>query len=121
MPLPLRAIAAPVALVALAATAPAAAQDQIEQFYRGKSINLTIGSSAGGGYDTYARVLARHIGKYIPGHATVVAQNMPGAASNELAGFIYAVAPKDGTAMGAIFPGAVLAPLLGDTQIQHDP
>jgi tripartite-type tricarboxylate transporter receptor subunit TctC len=121
MPLPLRAIAAAVALEALAATAPAAAQDQVEQFYRGKSINLYIGSSAGGGYDTYARVLARHIGKYIPGHPTVVPQNMPGAASNKLAGFIYAVAPKDGTAMGAIFPGAVLAPLLGDAQLQHDP
>lgn len=118
MPLPLRAIAA---VAALAATVPAAAQDQVEQFYRGKSINLYIGSSAGGGYDTYARVLARHIGKYIPGHPTVVPQNMPGAASNKLAGFIYAVAPRDGTATGAIFPGAVLAPLLGDAQLQHDP
>src|SRR5262245_3959019 len=121
MPLPLRAIAAAIALAALAAPVPAAAQDPVEQFYRGKSINLTIGSSAGGGYDTYARLLARHIGKYIPGHPTVVAQNMPGAGSHKLAGFIYSVAPKDGTAIGAIFPGAVLAPLLGDVPIQHDP
>src|SRR6266545_431924 len=125
MPAPLRAIAAATALAvviaALAASASAAAQEAVEQFFRGKSINLYIGSSAGGGYDTYARVLARHVGKYIPGHPTVVPQNMPGAASNKLAGFIYAVAPKDGTAIGAIFPGAVLAPLLADAALQHDP
>jgi len=125
MPAPLRAIAAATALAvviaALAASASAAAQEAVEQFFRGKSINLYIGSSAGGGYDTYARVLARHVGKYIPGHPTVAPQNMPGAASNKLAGFIYAVAPKDGTAIGAIFPGAVLAPLLADAALQHDP
>ena len=121
MQLALRAIAAATALAVLAANAPAAAQGQVEAFFRGKSINLTIGSSAGGGYDTYARLLARHVGKYIPGHPTIVAQNMPGAGSNKLAGYIYSVAPKDGTAMGAIFPGAVLAPLLGDTPLQHEP
>jgi len=123
MPALLRALAAATALAAAAggARVPAAAQDQVEQFFRGKSINLYIGSSAGGGYDTYARVLARHFGKYIPGHPAIVPQNMPGAASNKLSGFIYSVAPKDGTAIGAIFPGAVLAPLLGDVALQHDP
>jgi len=100
---------------------PAEAQDTVEAFYRGKAINLYIGSSAGGGYDTYARVLARHFGKYIPGNPTVVPQNMPGAGSNKLSGYIYSVAPKDGTAIGAIFPGAVLAPLLADAPLQHDP
>jgi hypothetical protein len=113
-------VAATVALL-FGVNGPAAAPDGVEQFFRGKSINLYIGSSAGGGYDTYARVLARHFGKYIPGNPTIVPQNMPGAGSNKLSGFIYTVAPKDGTAIGAIFPGAVLAPLLADAPLQHDP
>jgi tripartite-type tricarboxylate transporter receptor subunit TctC len=107
---------------ALQATATAAlAQDPVEQFYRGKSIAIYIGSSAGGGYDAYARALGRHMGKYIPGNPTIVPQNMPGAGGNKAAGYVYAVAPKDGTAMGALFPGGILAPLLGDAAIQHDP
>ena len=109
------------AAVALLAASPAAAQDAVAQFYRGKQINLFVGSTPGGGYDTYARLLARRFGGYIPGNPTVVAQNMPGAGSNKLAGFMYSVAPKDGTAIGAIFSGAILQPLIGDTPTQHDP
>ena len=104
-----------------AATSAAMAQDPVEQFYRGKSIAIYIGSSAGGGYDAYARALGRHMGKYIPGNPTIVPQNMPGAGGNKAAGYVYSVAPKDGTAMGALFPGGILAPLLGDAAIQHDP
>jgi len=115
------ATAALFAVLSAIASGAARAQEQVEAFYRGRSISLYIGSSAGGGYDTYARLLARHFGKYIPGNPTIVPQNMPGAGSNKLAGFIYSVAPKDGTAIGAIFPGAVLAPLLGDAPLQHDP
>src|SRR5580692_4245858 len=110
---------ATVALIALA-LGPARAQDALAQFYKGKQINLYVGSSAGGGYDTYARLLARRLGGYIPGNPTVVPQNMPGAGSNKLAAYIYSVAPKDGTAIGAIFSGAILQPLLGDP-VQHDP
>lgn len=97
------------------------AQDPVEQFYRGKSIHIYIGSSAGGGYDAYARALGRHMGKYIPGNPTIVPQNMPGAGGNKAAGYVYSVAPRDGTAIGALFPGGILAPLLGDAAIQHDP
>ena len=93
--------------------------DAVEQFYKGKQISVVVGSSAGGGYDTYARLLARRFGSSIPGNPTVVPQNMPGAGSN-LASYIYSVAPKDGTAIGAIFSGAILQPLLGDP-VQHDP
>jgi tripartite-type tricarboxylate transporter receptor subunit TctC len=107
-------------LIALAAASPARAQDAVAQFYKGKQINLYVGSSAGGGYDTYARLLARRFSNYIPGNPTVVAQNMPGAGSNKLAAYIYSVAPRDGTAIGAIFSGAILQPLLGDP-VQHDP
>src|SRR4051812_22031208 len=99
----------------------AAAQDQVAQFYRGKQINLYIGTSPGGGYDTYARLLARRFGNYIPGNPTIVPQNMPGAGSNKLAGLMQSVAPKDGTAVGGIFSGAILQPLIGDTTPQHDP
>jgi tripartite-type tricarboxylate transporter receptor subunit TctC len=108
-----------VALIAVTA-GPARAQDAVAQFYKGKQISLYVGSSAGGGYDTYARLLARRFGNFIPGNPTVVVQNMPGAGSNKLAAYIYSVAPKDGTAVGAIFSGAILQPLLGDP-VPHDP
>ena len=99
----------------------AAAQDAVEAFYKGKQIAMVVGSSAGGGYDTYARLLARPMSAAIPGNPTIVVQNMSGAGSNRAAGYIYSVAPKDGTAIGAIFPGAVLQPLLSDQPAPHDP
>jgi tripartite-type tricarboxylate transporter receptor subunit TctC len=108
-------------LITLAVCTAAQAQDAVAQFYRGKQINLYIGTSPGGGYDTYARLLARRFGSHIPGNPTIVPQNMPGAGSNKLAGYMYSVAPKDGTAIGAIFSGAILQPLIGDTPTQHDP
>ena len=108
-------------LAVLCMASPAAAQDSVEQFYRGKSINIYIGSSAGGGYDSYARILGRYMSKYIPGNPIIVPQNMSGAGGNKAAGYVYTVAPKDGTAIGAIFPGSILQPLIGDAAIQHDP
>jgi tripartite-type tricarboxylate transporter receptor subunit TctC len=99
----------------------AAAQDPVENFYKGKQVAMVVGSSAGGGYDTYARLLARTMGSAIPGNPVIVVQNMSGAGSNRAAGYIYSVAPKDGTAIGAIFPGAVLQPLLSDQPVPHDP
>ncbi len=102
--------------------APAAqAQDAVAAFYKGKQINLIVGSSAGGGYDTYARLLARHLGKYMPGNPVIVPSNMPGAGSNAAAAHIYAVAPKDGTVIGAVQTAAVLDPLFGDkARMKHD-
>jgi tripartite-type tricarboxylate transporter receptor subunit TctC len=107
-------------MLSFVAAAPAGAQDAVTQFYKGRQINLYVGSSAGGGYDTYARLLARRFGNAIAGNPAVVVQNMPGAGSNKLAAYIYSVAPRDGTAIGAIFSGAILQPLLGDP-VQHDP
>jgi tripartite-type tricarboxylate transporter receptor subunit TctC len=102
------------ALVALAAATfpafPAAAAD----FFAGKNIDLLIGAPPGGGYDIYARALARHYGRHIPGHPFIVAKNMPGAGSARVAGYISAIAPKDGTAIAAIFPGVVVGPLLDE-------
>ena len=102
----LTALAAAVAL----ATPSARAAD----YFAGKSIDLLIGAPAGGGYDIYARALARHYGRHIPGQPVIVSKNMPGAGSARAAGFISAVAPKDGTAIAAIMPGAVMGPLLDD-------
>ena len=109
------------ALCVIAAASGTQAQDAVESFYRGKQVSIVVGSSPGGGYDTYARLLARHFGNAIPGHPSIVVQNMSGAGSNRAAGYIYSVAPKDGTAIGAIFPGAVLQPLLSEQPVQHDP
>ena len=96
-------------LIAFAALATSAAAGD---YYAGKSIDLLIGAPPGGGYDIYARALARHYGRHIPGQPTIVAKNMPGAGSARAAGFIGTMAPKDGTAIAAIMPGAVMGPLL---------
>jgi len=113
-------VATMTALVASTMVPSVQAQDSVAQFYRSKQINLFVGSTAGGGYDSYARLLARKFSTYIPGNPVIVPQNMPGAGSNKLAGYIYSVAPKDGTAIGAIFSGAIVQPLFGDP-VQHDP
>ena len=85
------------------ACAPRVASAQpADQFFKGKVINLYIGFAAGGSYDYYARLVARFIGKNIPGNPTVVAQTMAGAGSFQAANFLFAVAPRDGTAMGII-------------------
>jgi tripartite-type tricarboxylate transporter receptor subunit TctC len=102
----LTALAAAVAL----ATPSARAAD----YFAGKSIDLLIGAPAGGGYDIYARALARHYGRHIPGQPVIVSKNMPGAGSARAAGFISTVAPKDGTAIAAIMPGAVMGPLFDE-------
>jgi tripartite-type tricarboxylate transporter receptor subunit TctC len=109
-------------VLAACVAGPAAAQDPIAQFYKGNTIRVIIGSSAGGGYDTYARLIARYMGKYIPGNPTILPVNMPGAGSRTAAYYVYGVAPKDGTVIGAIFPGAIMEPLLGDkSRVKHDP
>jgi tripartite-type tricarboxylate transporter receptor subunit TctC len=104
-----------------AAAQDLSAKDSVEQFYKGKQIAMIVGSSSGGGYDTYARLLSRHFSNAMPGNPLMVVQNMSGAGSNRAAGYIYSVAPKDGTAAAAIFPGAVLQPLLSDQPVPHDP
>jgi tripartite-type tricarboxylate transporter receptor subunit TctC len=90
------------------------------EFYKGKNIDLLIGYSVGGAYDLYARLLARHMGKYIPGNPTVVPKNMDGAGSLRLANWLYNVAPKDGSAFGIIGRGTGFDPLLGNKSAQFD-
>ncbi|MBX9778357.1 MAG: hypothetical protein K2Y71_28585 [Xanthobacteraceae bacterium] len=103
----------------LLAMVPAHAQS-VADFYRGKTIQMLIGYTAGGGYDLNARVLARHMGKHIPGNPNIVAQNMAGAGSLRLANFLYNVAPKDGTAIGIVGRGMAMEPLIGGSPTQYD-
>lgn len=111
---PLLAMAAVAALPTLAAAqAPA-------DFFKGKTVNIEIGFPPGGGYDTYGRVLARHLGRYIPGNPTVVAKNMPGAGALKAANFMYSAAPKDGTEIGIVASSTLMEPLLGNDQAQFD-
>jgi len=98
-------------LTLAAATATAHAQS-VEEFYKGKTVNLVVGFSVGGGYDLYARHLARHMGKHIPGQPTIVTQNMAGAGSLRAANYIYTAAPKDGTAFGTFSRTTGINPLL---------
>ena len=93
----------PLALGLCAALVPAASFAQsAEQFYKGRTVSVYIGFAAGGTYDLFGRLVARHIGKHIPGNPTVVAQSMPGAGSFTLANWMYRIAPKDGTAIGIV-------------------
>ena len=106
------------ALVALALGAlPASAQD----FYRGKTINLIVGNAAGGGYDIYARLLARHMGRYIPGEPSFVVRNMPGAGGMVLSNHIYAQAPRDGLTLGLMGRSNTIEPLLGNPSAKYRP
>jgi tripartite-type tricarboxylate transporter receptor subunit TctC len=109
-------------MVALAAglSASAASAQSPADFYRGKNVELYIGYSVGGGYDVYARLLARYMGKHIPGNPTVVPKNMEGAGSLRLANWLYNVAPKDGSAFGIIGRGTGFDPLLGKKGAQFE-
>ena len=104
---------------------PRSAQDSVAQFYKGRQITVVVGSSPGGGYDIYARLMARHMGKYIPGNPTMVVTNMPGAGSNAMVAHLYNVAPKDGTFIGAPQNNAIMDALfdavLGNARrLRHD-
>ena len=103
----------------LLAIAPAHAQS-VADFYRGKTVQLLIAYTAGGNYDLNARLLARHLGKHIPGNPTVVPQNFVGAAGLRLANLLYKVAPKDGTTIAMLGRGTPMEPLLGNTAAQYD-
>lgn len=99
---------------------PSAAQS-VEQFYKGKQISLLIGFGPGGANDAWARILAQHMGKHIPGNPTLVPQNMAGAGSLKVANHLYNIAPKDGLTFGVVSRGVPLEPLLGGEAVQFDP
>lgn len=103
------------------ATGIPAQADAVADFYKGKQVTLIVGYSPGGGYDVYARLVARHLGRKIPGEPTVVVQNMPGAGSLRAANHIYANAPRDGTAIGTFARNMPLMGILGGNKnVQFD-
>ena len=109
------------AMAAFVLVVPAAGQAQSPaEFYKGKNVELYIGYSVGGGYDVYARIVARHMGKHIPGNPTIVPKNMEGAGSLRVTNWLYNVAPKDGTAFATIGRGTAFNPILGVPGAQFD-
>ena len=115
----------PAVLLAFAASflvlgaVPASAQPA--GYFAGKQVKMIIGLGTGGGYDLWARMVARHIGRHLPGNPTVISQNMEGAGSFRAASYMYSQAPKDGTAMALIARDASLGPITGNAGAQFDP
>jgi tripartite-type tricarboxylate transporter receptor subunit TctC len=92
----------------------------VADFYRGKTVRIVVGFSAGGGYDAYSRVIGRHLHKHIPGNPSVVVDNMAGAGSIIAANYIYNAAPKDGTVIGNISGQIILEQLFANPAVQYD-
>jgi tripartite-type tricarboxylate transporter receptor subunit TctC len=109
-----------VALVAGVLSAVPAAAEGVADFYRGKQVILMVGSSPGGGYDAIARLVARHLANYIPGNPNIVVQNTPGGGSLTMTNRIYRVAPQDGTVIGLVQRGVLLAQLTKQPNVQFD-
>lgn len=100
----------------------ASAQENIADFYKGKTVQIIVGTSAGGGYDVYARTLARHMGRHLPGAPNFIVANMPGAGSNIMSAHVVNAAPKDGTVIGAPFSTQPLAAVFENVQkLRFDP
>jgi tripartite-type tricarboxylate transporter receptor subunit TctC len=108
-------------LVAALLAVPAARADDIATFYRDHEITFIVGTGTGGSHDAYARLIARHLGRFIPGTPRITVQNMPGAAALRAANYIYNFAPNDGTAIGMFSRNIPLIGLLGGTNVQFNP
>jgi tripartite-type tricarboxylate transporter receptor subunit TctC len=108
-------------VLALTGMASPALATGAEEFYKGRTVSLIIGYSVGGGYDLYGRLLARHIAKYIPGHPTIVPQNLTGAGSLRAASYLYSAAPRDGSAFGTFGRTIATTPLLMPSNVAFDP
>ncbi len=112
-----RALLLPLALIGMLAAAPPARADD---FYKGKLFTIIVGFSPGGGYDVYARTVARYIGSHIPGKPTVIVQNMPGAGSLTAVRYLNLTAPKDGTVMATFNPGLVTQSIIEPEKVNLD-
>jgi tripartite-type tricarboxylate transporter receptor subunit TctC len=117
---PITTLRAVLAVTAAMLVASLAHAQTAEPAFARKTITIYVGYTAGGSYDLYARLIARHLGKHIPGSPIVVAQNMPGAGSMKAANYVYQVAPKDGTALGVMVESAALEQALGNSAAQYD-
>lgn len=108
------------AVAAACMFAGSASADPIADFYKGKRVKIIVGASSGGGYGTYARMVAAYLGKYIPGNPRIIAQFMQGAASIRAANYVYNVAPQDGTVLGAVQRAIPFLPLYGKKGPKYD-
>ncbi len=99
----------------------AAEADAVSDFYKNKRVRIIQSSAPGGGYDMYARTLARHLPKHIPGNPRIVVQNKPGAGGIVAANYIYNVAPQDGTIIAGLQRGAPMAQIMGEKGPRFDP
>jgi tripartite-type tricarboxylate transporter receptor subunit TctC len=115
----MRHVSAGLALAALLAQAPAAAQP-VAEFYRGKTITMVVGTSPGGDYDLRLRMVARHIARHIPGNPTIIVNNMPGGGGLVVANWLAGIAPKDGTVMAAITQNLPVHQATGAAGIKFD-
>jgi tripartite-type tricarboxylate transporter receptor subunit TctC len=113
-------LAAAVLCAALACGARVSAADPVEDFYKGKSITILIGYSAGGGYDLYARLVARHFGRFVPGKPSIIAQNMPGAGSLKAVQYLANVAPHDGSVIATFGRSLPIYPLMFKADFRGD-
>jgi len=108
------------AFVALLALTTHAAAQTVEQFYKGRTVSIVVGFATGGAYDPYARLVARHLPKYLPGSPNIVVRNMQGAGSVIAANHLYNVSPKDGSELGVIAGSAAIEPVFGGKSVQFD-
>ncbi|MFM1814975.1 MAG: hypothetical protein RLZ98_1670 [Pseudomonadota bacterium] len=108
-------------VIAVPLTSGAAEAQSLADFYKGKQVSVIVSSDSGSTYDSYARFLARHIGKHIPGNPKLIVQNMPGAGQLKGTEYIYKIAPKDGTVIGTISRGFPFDPILGVNPLNIDP
>jgi tripartite-type tricarboxylate transporter receptor subunit TctC len=113
------AVTARLAAALLCLAAPAQAQTTAD-FYKSKTITIVVGADVGGGYDLVARTLARHLGRHIPGEPSVIVQNKPGASSLVAANYVYEIAPRDGTVIGAVQRPIPFQILFGDAGVRFD-
>jgi tripartite-type tricarboxylate transporter receptor subunit TctC len=95
--------------------------DAVADFYKGRSVTVVVSSSAGGGYDTLARAVARHIGRHLPGHPVFVVRNMPGAGGMTASNFLFTNADKDGSVIGLVQNNTPFEPLFGTREARYDP
>ena len=107
--------------VVLGTSGAALAQQDVADFYRGKTVRIVVGVGVGSGYDINARAIARHLANHIPGNPTVIVQNQPGAGSLTMTNALYNTGPFDGTVIGASFNGMPTTPLLQPTGVRFDP
>jgi len=102
----------------MACIAAPAAADEVADFYKGKQMTIQVGYGAGGGYDTTTRIIARHLGKHIPGKPFIIVQNVPGAGSLKLANLLYNTAPKNGLVLGVFSSSVAMQPLYGKRKVK---